>query len=613
MLGKCKWEQEHELAEMKSDFFTNISHELRTPLTLISAPVSEIKHGKVSSARLNELLDLVFVNTDKLMRLINQLLDFSKLERVDVTLNPSRTDVVHILKTICRSFEPVARQKHILLSFSSEYLEYWGVLDADVVDKVVSNLVFNAIKYTPEHGKVDVSFEIRRLEQGLFFHIEVTDTGVGIAPDNLDKIFEKYYREKQGQGYGYGIGLSVVKSLVLFHFGTIRVKSEWGKGTVFIVEIPAYEGIYEKNRIKIIKSQGAYTLRSERMSNNQVPLKRNDQKHTIKEVKSKDGRQEKNVILVAEDNDDLRSYLCHILSDEYNVLQASNGKEALQLAIEHIPNLIVSDVMMPEMDGMALSVAIKSDIYTHHIPFVFLTAKSGVESQNSGFEAGAEDYITKPFDIYILRKKIHNLLRLVEANCEQLRRQFIFEPREVLDISNEDDFIRRLTQKIRENISVPNFNVEMLSGKMAISSRQLYRKLKQKNTSLAELMKAVEMEHSKTVFPPFSASMSRVGNDSFIQYATKVVYENISDPSFDVAQFSSAMAISYKQLQRKFKATIGMSATEFIRTIRMKHAAELLKSGKHRVAEVMFEVGFENPSYFTRTFKQHFGKTPKDM
>jgi AraC-like DNA-binding protein len=266
--------------------------------------------------------------------------------------------------------------------------------------------------------------------------------------------------------------------------------------------------------------------------------------------------------------------------------------------------------MMPEMDGMEFSRIIKSDMRTNHIPFIFLTAKDGAKNLENGLEVGAEDYIVKPFDIIVLQKKIRNLLKLIEVQREKQRKLFLSEPEDVVQTSEEDEFLKKATKIIRENINDPHFNAMALSNKMAISKRHLFRKLKQMN-----LLPAGFIDSTKQQFAhEYVADSPKIPeNDVFIQRAQRVIYANINNSEFDAVKFSVLMGLSYQQLHRKIKSAINMTAIEFIRTMRMKRAAELLKTGKYRISEVMFDVGFDDPSYFARIFKEQFGKTPTEF
>lgn len=582
-LEKSKREQEHELAEMKANFFTTVSHELRTPLTLLVAPLSEIKSNTVDNNRMNELHELIAFNAEKLMHLVNQMLDFDKNENGTTTLRQTRINIVEFLRKLHQTFEPLARQKNISLDLKTQLEEAFGNLDLDVMDKILSNLVFNAIKYTPENGHITMDFDLIPSEKEPHCCIKIIDTGVGIDPDQQKKIFEKYYQQKKGQGYG--IGLSVVRELVQRHRGTIDVESTPGKGSIFTVRIPISE---------TRDTESPYTPF--------LPDKNTSTADTTEKNNA--------ILLIVEDNRDLRQYLCKSLSDKYRIIEAVNGQEGIQKALEYLPDLILSDIMMPEMDGIALSSAIKFDPRTNHIPLLFLTAKDGLQEQQKGLATGAEDYIVKPFDMQIVRQKIQNLLRLLEIQRKKQRKKFLSTPisetsvNQDKHVSSSDTFQNKAAQIIRENSNDPGFNVKKWSEKMGISRIQLYRKLKEIHTTpsaFIQSVKGLELHIDQYL-----------ENDAFIQKATLVVVQNMSNPAFETMHMCSLMNMNYMQLHRKLKSAINMSANEFIRTVRMKQAAELLNTGKYRISEVMFKIGLENPSYFAKMFRLQYGKNPRE-
>lgn len=508
----------HELDMMKIKFFTNVSHEFRTPLSLIITPLEKILKNTPDADQQKKQFQLIHRNARRLLNLVNQLLDFRKLEVQEIKLNVSEGDIIKFIKELVISFSDVSEKKNIAFSFHSTVQALETLFDQDKVEKIIFNLLSNAFKFTQPQGSVAVLLDVKQINTSSVLEIKVKDTGIGIVKDMQDKIFERFFQNDLPASMvnqGSGIGLSITKEFVRVHGGTITVDSEPEKGTCFTVMLPLTE-------IAHVKELDIETTLATAVINEDHEL-----------AESNGGK--KPVLLLVEDNEDFRFYLKDNLKSQYSVIEASNGKDALQKALASIPDLIVSDVMMPEMNGLAFCRKIKSDKQTSHIPVILLTARTSEEQKLEGFETGANDYITKPFNFEILQSRIKNLI----AQRESLHKSF----QKHLDIKASDIAVTSLDEKL-------------------------------------------------------------------IQNAIKVVEDHISDADFSVEELSHELGMSRVHLYKKLLSLTGKSPIEFIRTIRLQRAAQLLEKSQLTVAEVAYQVGFNNPKYFTKYFKDEFNVLP---
>ncbi|MEI6751975.1 MAG: ATP-binding protein [Paludibacter sp.] len=456
-----------EIAEVKLKYHTNITHELRTPLSLISAPTEELIAKSYNDDFLNSRLQIIKSNADRLLQLIGQFLDFRKVINEKYTLSIANNNLNELLLNIKDNFSPSAKLKHISLELFYDLSEknYW--FDKEMVNKICYNLLSNAIKHTPTKGKISIyasqsSDETRAL-------ISVEDNGVGIAENEIGKIFERFYQVPGSVG-GTGIGLNLCKHLANLHLGDITVKSRVGGGTIFTLEIPIAKEAYNADVIS--------------------------EKHVDTEIEKPEFIQEideeidtKPVILVIEDNFELRDYIFNFLSDHYNVLVAENGAEGLKMAIEHIPDIIISDIMMPVMDGIEFTENCKNNVNTSHIPVILLTAKASEESQIEGLSYGADDYITKPFNPQILKLKVNNLIKLTKKRKKEVSQN--------IDKLNEREqkFISTFEQIVLDNYSTPDFGIDKICNMMFMSRMQLYRKMMAiVNKKPLQLIKEIKMK-----------------------------------------------------------------------------------------------------------------------
>jgi signal transduction histidine kinase/DNA-binding NarL/FixJ family response regulator len=483
-------EQSEKLTEMdkvKTRFFTNISHEFRTPLTLIMGPLEEMLAGENNSQskeQQKKKWGLMLRSSRRLLNLINQLLELSKIESGKMILEASLQNLIPFLKGIVASFEPVTAKKELTLSFLYEAEEIILYFDAGKMEDVIFNLLANSTKFTPPGGKITVG--IKRNPPGAAefpsgsVTLSVRDTGPGIPRGQMEQIFDRFYqseRTHEHHGKGSGIGLTIAKELVELHNGRIDAHSLEGKGTEFIIRLPlpaeAPQVGQTGSDINDSGISGQTIAKKIMMIDN---LEAADPGETSEEPQDT-ASTDKNIILVVEDNADARAYIKGSLEPLYNVVEAKDGKEGIQKALELIPDLIVSDIMMPGTDGYELSRVLKQHVNTSHIPIVLLTAKAGEEDVLEGLQTGADDYITKPFNTKILNARIKNLIDLRSHLQQVLDRDMTLQPAKIPVSHIDKEFIRRLKEVIKKNVSDPDFNVEQLCTKMDMSQPTLYRKI----------------------------------------------------------------------------------------------------------------------------------------
>ncbi len=457
----------HEMDEMKIRFFTNISHEFRTPLTLIINPVEKMMK-EVSSPDHKNLLSIIQRNTNGLLELVNQLLDFRRLDVQKDKLNLSTGDIVVFVKDICYTFSELANKKSINFSFSTSIPELKMEFDAEKMRKVVYNLLSNAIKFTSEKGKIDVHVGLAKQTESDRDEIQitVTDSGIGISKSDLEHVFERFYRvENSENGYqtGTGVGLHIVEGYVKLHDGRILVESEPAKGSSFIVQIPAKQQIQEE----IISTE---IVEAEELQIEEVELE------TENEVETESTKKQP-TMLVVDDNADFRNFIASIFTNSYRILTAGDGEEALKVTLNKMPDLIISDVMMPKMDGYDFCRKVKEDIRISHIPIILLTAKTGDENKFAGLKAGAEDYISKPFKMELLELKVSRIIERQQQTHENFRQKVDITPSEVEVTSMDEKFVKKAVKLVEENMNNPDFLVEDLCREMGMSRVYFYKKI----------------------------------------------------------------------------------------------------------------------------------------
>jgi len=458
----------HELDLMKIKFFTNVSHEFRTPLSLIMAPVDKILK-QIAEPEIQRQLLLVNRNAKRLLNLVNQLLDFRKMEYQELKLHEKNGDIIGFIKDLSYAFTDVADQKHIKFIFDSEMESFYTSFDHDKIERILFNLLSNAYKFTHQGGQVSVLLNlIENAETGdKQLEIRVIDTGIGIAPDKLDRIFEPFFQNDipgSMLNLGSGIGLSITKEFVKLHSGEIFVESEFNEGSCFTVLLPVRQldgTIFTDTDLLLDNSEELLTV--EASSKNGYHRESRDFK--------------KPTVLLVEDNDDFRFYIKDNLKSAFNIIEAENGKKGWQKALAQHPNLVVSDISMPEMSGIDLCLKIKNDKRTSHIPVILLTALMGEDQQLKGLETGASDYLTKPFNFEILQSKIRNILSQQEYMRKTYQKQVEVVPTEMHVDSPDELFIKKVLLLIDNNISNPNFSVEELSSEVFVSRYTLYKKI----------------------------------------------------------------------------------------------------------------------------------------
>lgn len=527
--GERKIQQEREEAKrlreldlMKIKFFTNVSHEFRTPLSLILLPIEQLLK-KNNDASEQQQLTTIKKNSRRLLNLVNQLLDFRKMEFKELKLNATQGDIIGFIKDAAHSFSDVAQKKDINFVVEAEAECLITSFDQDKIERIMFNLLSNAFKFTPGGGNIGVLINLRKevesnKAEAQTLEIKIIDTGIGISINKQDKIFNRFFQDDVPDNLlnqGSGIGLAITREFVKLHNGTIEVESEPGQGSCFTILLP----VLAESVIQHAVAPAPVT----------AELKK-DKEHLNSSSK-------KPVVLLIEDNDDFRFYLKDNLKQHFQIIEATNGHEGWQKALGLQPNIIVSDVNMPQMNGLEFCKKIKSDNRTTHMPVILLTAMCEHEDQLLGLESGANDYIMKPFNFEILLSKIHNLLMLQDTLIKTYRKQ--------VDVNLED------------------INIES-------------------------------------------------EDDKFIKTAIKLIDDNITNPNFSVEELSRMMFLSRVSLYKKMLTITGKTPVEFIRSIRLKKAVQLLEKSKLNIASVAYEVGFSNPTYFSKVFKEEYGMLPSD-
>ena len=545
--------------ELKSRFLANISHEFRTPLTLTFGPLEDALSGRFST--LDEALpsfERARRNGNRLLRLINQLLDLSKIDAGALLLHSKRSDLTLHLHQITALFESYAETKNILFTHRVPNTPFPFVYDTDKIEKVVVNLLSNAFKFTPPGGKVSVSFDARDEE----IEIIVADTGTGISKEHLPHLFDRFYQAESTSTRsheGTGIGLALAKELVELHDGTIRVESTEGFGSRFTVQLPArpesgVRGMEHEAVERAPKPVLATTVLDE------LPT-------PTTSINSRPRTPDSGplpVILVIEDNPDMRAYISTHLGNDFELIEAENGRIGVEKTIESVPDLVLSDVMMPEMDGIEACSAIKADERTSHIPVILLTARAQVEDRIEGFESGADAYLAKPFNAEELLVRVNGLI-------EQRR-------------------------KLRERFR--GMKYEIHSERMA-KLPEFYLSVSGDGSQIKPSSPPPE-----PVFHPREAA--------FLQKVRSLIQDQLDDTQFGVHRLAEELAMSRRQLHRKLSSLTNETPAALIRQVRLSKAASLLMEGTLSVKEVCYAVGFQSESSFGRTFRQEFGVVPSE-
>lgn len=523
---QLKLEQEaaqiRQMNEIKSRFFANISHEFRTPLNLILAPLRQ--HPTTIPVK---EMSMMRRNADRLLRLVNQLLDLSKVEVGMLKLDKRIIEISSFLQNLAQSFVPLAHSKGIEYQINIPERDYLLESDPDKLEKIIYNLLSNAFKFTPSGGKVTIHALIAHKNK---LRLSVSDTGIGIAEEMREKIFDRFYQVDSSHTRAYegtGIGLALTKELVELFDGEIEVDSQEGQGSIFTVSIP----------IQLLDASAVVgnDIWTAPLPMTAPPVVIDPTPSTVDPVSTM--AKEQAHLLLVEDNVDLRNYLQAQLSERFQVSVAENGEVGLQQAKSLVPDLVISDIMMPKLDGIGLTKALRSDDVTSHIPILLLTARDDGETKIKGFETGAEQYLLKPFEKEELLARIKGLLEQRRVLQEKFGRAVVLEPKAITLTDRDASLLENLVEIIEDNMETEAFSVDQLQKEIGMSRMQLHRKL---------------------------------------------------------------------------KALTNQSASEFIRSIKLKRAAQLLQQGGLQVTEVAYRSGFNHLSYFAKCFKEEFGSSPTD-
>jgi len=505
-LKETEARQLQEMDCLRSKFFANISHEFRTPLTLILGPLQRFIDKSQNDEDIKQY-SLMQRNALRLHKLINQLLDLSRLEAGKLTLAARNTDIVQLTRNITAAFESHAQQRNIRLLFETDLKKQDIFLDTDKYEKIINNLLSNAFKFSEDGTTIKLSVVKEDASDPGYTEgsciIKIGDQGMGIAPENLSRVFDRFYQVDSGASRGHegsGIGLALAKELVELHHGTITVDSERDKGTVFTIQIPlGKEHLAEDEMLDIPADEI-------KVDNDMTPA-------GIKEQHLVESNEESvlPVILVVEDHPDVRSYIGGILEKEYHLLLAENGDQGIDQAIRYVPDLIISDVMMPGMDGFELCDKIKNDTRTSHIPVILLTARAGQQNKLEGLDTGADDYLTKPFDARELLARIHNLIEQRHRLQEKFSRQNPFNPQQLDFSENDRSFLGQAVEIINKNISNPSFNTALFAEEIALSRTQLFRKLKSlTGQSVSDFVRHIRLNRAAELLKNDQGNVSEV-------------------------------------------------------------------------------------------------------
>jgi signal transduction histidine kinase/ligand-binding sensor domain-containing protein/AraC-like DNA-binding protein len=523
----------HEVDNLKSKFFTNISHEFRTPLTLIFGPAKDISE-KAKDEDIKHSAGIIKRNANKLFELINQLLDLSKLEAGKMTLETSEQDIIPLLKGLVLSFTSFAERKKITLQFNTivDYLNVY--IDNDKIDKIITNLLSNAFKFTPKGGKID--FTVEKLKKEV--EMRISDNGIGIPEERIVKIFDRFYQvdgSYTGESGGTGIGLALTKELVELHKGYITVDCKEGEGTTFRVRLPLGKEHLKPEEIVEKEIKGVTTKTIEETEFIPGTEKRKATVDILLETS-------KPQLLVVEDNLDVKNYIVSHLEKDYGIEEAIDGEDGFTKSIEQIPDLIVSDVMMPKMDGFQFCAKIKIDERTSHIPIILLTAKASGESKIEGLETGADDYIMKPFDAKELKVRIKNLIEQRKKLREHFQREGIFNLDNKNITSVDKKFLEKAVKIINEHLSDSLFGVELFANKIALGRATLHKKLVALiGEPPSELIKRMRLDKA--------AKLIEINFGNISGIALEVGFNN---PAYFSECFRKQFGVTPSQYQRNF-------------------------------------------------------------
>lgn len=527
-LARIEAERVKEIDQMKMDLFTNVSHEFRTPLSLILGPITQIIENKRYSEEDKELNVLIYRNAQRLLRLINQLLDFRKIETGKLDIYFKYDNIGNFINGISHTFAFMAKEKNIQYEVDVKHADFWMKFDSDKIDKILYNLISNAFHYTPDGGSIKVLAKKIEKHSKEFLQIKVIDTGIGIAEEEKNNLFKPFYqgqRQKKLRNAGSGLGLALTKELIDLLKGSIHVESKVNKGTTFTINIPV----------------PAVDNKSEKLIPESVVL---DTDLNGLGAETDETLDNSDIILVVEDDPDMQFYINNILSDKFKVIIANNGEDGYNKAVENIPDMIISDIMMPVMDGMEMVNKLKGDNKTSHIPLILLTSLHNESYIVKGYEVGVDDYITKPFSSTILKSRIDNILALRKRNWEQYHQSENLE--EYTDKLSENprkkEFLSEVNKIIHSQIDNPDFGINELAMELNMSVNQLFRKVRNiLNTTPYNLIIQVRMTHA--------AKLIRESDYNISEITFLVGYQELSNFSRSFKKFHN---MSPRDYQSKF-------------------------------------------------------------
>ncbi|HWS01487.1 MAG TPA: hybrid sensor histidine kinase/response regulator transcription factor, partial [Prolixibacteraceae bacterium] len=501
-------EKLEEINRSKMQFFTNVSHEIRTPLTMILAPLERLLSSDLNAFQTKNI-NYVYKNTKRIERIVNQLLELQKIENTQLQLKAQEIDLVKFLEEIISLFEETAKDQKIHLSFEPNCEELLVWIDPKKMDKVIFNLISNALKFTSAEGLVTIAITTSHNTKGEGnFAISVSDTGTGIDQIHLNRIFDRFYQidaNIHGQSLGFGIGLHLSKELVEKQHGQIHVTSRVNFGSTFVITMPLGKKHLAPN--ELYQGQLTHTVIShdEKPDCLYPPLPVSEQEM---EIFSDSG---KRLILLVEDDMDILNYLEDELSADYRILKANNGSNGWEMAFQRTPDLIVSDIMMPGIDGLQLCKNVKTTIETSHIPVILLTARTQVEHEIEGLETGADEYVHKPFHPRLLKLKIDKVIEAREALKQQFTKNASFVAKEMTFTSADEKFLQKAIDYVKENLSDTDLNIEKMSSVLNLSRVHLYRKLKAlTNQNPTEFVRTIRLKQAAWLLSQGKLNISEV-------------------------------------------------------------------------------------------------------
>lgn len=534
-----------EATQAKLRFFTNISHEFRTPLTLIIGPLEDLIRYSEFPGKIQKQFNLMHRNSLRLLRMINQLMDFRKLENEKMKLQAGEYNVVDFLKEIHESFVEHASKKNIDFQILSKEEKIMLWFDWDKMDKVIFNLLANAFKFTSEGGQITIEIKkdkpvVKSISDEEIL-IQIKDSGRGISKEHLNRIFDRFYQVEKSRDFkGTGLGLSLSKGFIKLHRGKIKVESETGKGTTFFIRLPL--GNLHLNKDEMLDSQTIQfsNLHHERPISNEIHF--NPEFTEVQEAEIKISEtDEKPVILIVEDQKDVREYIKDSLGESYIIFEAENGLKGIQLVEEEEPDLIISDIMMPEMDGLEMTRKLKSELKTCHIPIILLTAKASQEQKLEGLEEGADSYIPKPFNQRHLQIRVKKLLELRKKLQETYRGKLVIDEEENQISRMDKKFLNKISKIVEEHLEKEELSVEELSQIVGLSRVHVYRKIKKlTGMSVSEFVRSVKLRLSLELIKKSGKSIS------------EIAYEvGFSSPSYFTKSFKEQFGISPSEFAKK--------------------------------------------------------------